>query len=372
MKKKYQVFVSSTYTDLRNERQIAVQSILSAGHIPAGMELFSAGDESQWEVIKRWIDESDIYLLLLGGRYGSIHPEKELSYIELEYDYAIEQNKPVFALVMNEDLLDSKVKEFGQEVFERHNHSKYVDFKEKVLSKMCKFYEDSKDIRIAIYETLRDFEERYSLLGWVSGRNIPDDSELKREIKELRATVDTLKIEKRELLTKLTSNKQQNSQMVDSSEDVYTRVDRILKVLNFSDAEEGGIIEWYEGEEDNPVRKVIYGLLDNFTAYYEFKDNSKNEFEWITFVSEDDSLSLQTILSDIRVYSIKLPISDVGYKFIIISNEFGPIDIDKMKSFFSSLNANILEEGIKVKFEVWNEEQIKEHEIKNLLTIDNL
>lgn len=67
--KKLQVFVSSTYTDLIQERQAAVQAILSAGHIPARMELFSAGDESQMTVIKRWIDESDVYLLILGSRY---------------------------------------------------------------------------------------------------------------------------------------------------------------------------------------------------------------------------------------------------------------------------------------------------------------
>jgi hypothetical protein len=43
-KKKLQVFVSSTYEDLKEERQVAVESILTAGHIPAGMELFAAGD----------------------------------------------------------------------------------------------------------------------------------------------------------------------------------------------------------------------------------------------------------------------------------------------------------------------------------------
>ena len=61
--KKLQIFVSSTYTDLIEERQAAVEAILSAGHIPAGMELFSAGYESQMTVIDRWIDESDVYLL---------------------------------------------------------------------------------------------------------------------------------------------------------------------------------------------------------------------------------------------------------------------------------------------------------------------
>ncbi|WP_051007944.1 DUF4062 domain-containing protein [Psychroflexus torquis] len=67
--KKLQVFISSTFIDLIEERQAAVQAVLSCGHIPAGMELFTAGDESQMKVIKRWIEESDVYLLILGGRY---------------------------------------------------------------------------------------------------------------------------------------------------------------------------------------------------------------------------------------------------------------------------------------------------------------
>ena len=79
MDKKLQIFISSTYIDLKEERQAAVQAILKAGHIPAGMELFTAGDKSQMETIKRWIDESDIYMLILGGRYGSIEPTTSLS-----------------------------------------------------------------------------------------------------------------------------------------------------------------------------------------------------------------------------------------------------------------------------------------------------
>ena len=84
--KKYQIFISSTYIDLIDERQAAVEAILQSGHIPAGMELFAASNQSQWEIIKKWIDESDIYMLILGGRYGSIEQTSGLSYTELEYN----------------------------------------------------------------------------------------------------------------------------------------------------------------------------------------------------------------------------------------------------------------------------------------------
>src|SRR5688500_877116 len=111
--KKLQIFVSSTYTDLIEERQAAVEAILSSGHIPAGMELFLAGDESQMTVIERWIDESDVYLLILGGRYGCIDPKTGKSYTHLEYEYAVKQGKPLFAVVISEKTLDEKVKLLG-------------------------------------------------------------------------------------------------------------------------------------------------------------------------------------------------------------------------------------------------------------------
>src|SRR6185369_10557571 len=153
-RKKLQVFVSSTFSDLIKERQAAVEAILAAGHIPAGMELFTAGDESQMEVIKQWIDESDVYLLILGGRYGSIEPKTGKSYTQLEYEYALTRNKPLFACVMKEEIIDARVREQGKGVLELENPNRLKEFRAEVLSKMSKFWEDSKDIKITVTESL--------------------------------------------------------------------------------------------------------------------------------------------------------------------------------------------------------------------------
>ena len=45
MDKKYQIFISSTYEDLKDERNAAVKTILTMDHIPIGMEMFNAGDD---------------------------------------------------------------------------------------------------------------------------------------------------------------------------------------------------------------------------------------------------------------------------------------------------------------------------------------
>ena len=128
MKKKLQVFVSSTYKDLKEERQAAVEAILDAGHIPAGMELFKAG-KSQMKTIYKWIDESDVYMLILGGRYGSIEEESGLSYTELEYKYALSKKMPVFAVVLEESFLFEKAASNGKyAVFEKDYSNKYKSF----------------------------------------------------------------------------------------------------------------------------------------------------------------------------------------------------------------------------------------------------
>lgn len=49
--KRYQVFVSSTYRDLTEERAAVIQAILNLEHLPAGMELFPAANDDQWTLI---------------------------------------------------------------------------------------------------------------------------------------------------------------------------------------------------------------------------------------------------------------------------------------------------------------------------------
>ncbi|WP_409295032.1 DUF4062 domain-containing protein [Pseudomonas sp. KCJK8670] len=185
MKRKFQIFVSSTYTDLIAERQSAVSAILKAGHIPAGMELFTAGDKSQMDTIKKWIDESDAYMLILGGRYGSIEPKSGISYTELEYDYAIEQEKPFFAIVINDIALEEKIKLYGSSQFEKENPQALKLFKEKVLSNISSFFSDEKDIKLAVHESLAEMASNRDLKGWIQADDVVDPKPLVEEIKKL-------------------------------------------------------------------------------------------------------------------------------------------------------------------------------------------
>src|SRR4030067_399075 len=98
MEKRYQVFVSSTFNDLQDERQEVMQALLELDCIPSGMELFPAANEDQWTLIKKVIDDCDYYIVVVGGRYGSIGPSG-ISYTEMEYRYALEKDRPIIAFL---------------------------------------------------------------------------------------------------------------------------------------------------------------------------------------------------------------------------------------------------------------------------------
>src|SRR5262245_2993045 len=255
--KRLQVFVSSTYSDLRAERQAAVEAILVAGHIPAGMELFTSGDESQMEVINRWIDESDVFLLILGGRYGSIEPRSGKSYTQLEYEYAVAKNKPLFACVIKETAIESRVREFGLQVIETDEQAKLRAFRFQVLSRMVRFWEDYKDIKITIGETLANFSRREELQGWIRASSHVDITGLVDEIARLSAENSRL----RELSS--TGVKIYKHWQAKEVQAIIASAKESITIVDSWYAEApslGGLIENQIGRESRKLKVTVYML----------------------------------------------------------------------------------------------------------------
>ena len=185
-KRKLQVFVSSTYTDLIEERQAAVEAILTAGHIPAGMELFAGKNVEQMNIIQRWIDESDVYLLLLGGRYGSIDEESGKSYTHLEYEYAKGVNKPIFVVVASDKYIDEQSRERGADaVMELKKREEYLQFKKQITGKYVKHWDSHPTLQLAIINTIHVLDREENLVGWVRGNEAVDTGAIAEELARL-------------------------------------------------------------------------------------------------------------------------------------------------------------------------------------------
>lgn len=193
MDKRYQVFISSTYTDLKDERDGIIKGILSLYHIPIGMEMFSAEDETQWNIIKRTIDESDYYILILGLRYGS-KTSDGISFTQKEYEYALETNKPIMSFIMEEnvslraDQRDddlSDIKAFRATVLDNDKMAKHWKTKEELIS------------HIIVALTMQIAQK--PAIGWVRANKVAGE--------ELLAEINELRKQNKELLEQLTSLK---------------------------------------------------------------------------------------------------------------------------------------------------------------------
>lgn len=168
--KKYQVFISSTYEDLKEERALVTQCLLDIGCIPVGMEQFPASGMSQMEYIKKMLADCDYYILILAGRYGS-RDSDGISFTEKEYDYAVSVGLPVMSFVVKDigQLQNSKCEQTdeGKESLKR--------FREKVCkNKMVKMYSSSAELQAAVAVSMNKCVKDFPAIGWIRANRSGD------------------------------------------------------------------------------------------------------------------------------------------------------------------------------------------------------
>lgn len=175
------MFVSSTYADLKEERQQVLQALMEMDCIPSGMELFPAADEEQWEFIKRVINDCDYYLLIIGGRYGSTTSDG-ISYTEKEFDYAVQIGLKVVALIHGSpDEIPFGKSEQNPELRER-----LLSFKDKVMNgRLVKFWKSCEELPGLVALSLTKTIKTYPAVGWVRANNVASEDILS-EINDLR------------------------------------------------------------------------------------------------------------------------------------------------------------------------------------------
>ena len=173
---RYQVFVSSTYEDLREERQQVTQAILEANSFPSGMELFPASDDNQWELIRRVIEECDYYVVIVGGRYGSVASSGK-SYTEMEYDYAVSCGIPVLGFV--KDNLEDIPAKFVES--DADKLQKLRTFREKVMSRSCRKFKDPHELGMLVMKSLMHEIRVRPQTGWVKASEARSPEDRRRE-----------------------------------------------------------------------------------------------------------------------------------------------------------------------------------------------
>jgi hypothetical protein len=178
---RYQVFISSTFSDLKDERADIFDVLMKLDCIPAGMEIFTAFDDETLEYIRRVIDQSDYYVLIIAGRYGSLSSDG-LSFTEKEYEYAVSKGIPVLAFIHGSP---DKI-EVGKTDKDPDKAARLQAFIDRVKQgRIVQFWNDSSELSKEVTVALAQTMKQKPGIGWVRA-NVPANVDVLAEINELR------------------------------------------------------------------------------------------------------------------------------------------------------------------------------------------
>jgi hypothetical protein len=125
----FNVFVSSTYRDLKEEREKVIEAVEKVCKA-IGMEKFLPDEKSTLEVCLENLKKCDIYVGIIGSSYGSIIPEnqlkevegenyekyKGLSFTHYEFRKAGELGIPRAVFIINEESKEDEISKFKREI----------------------------------------------------------------------------------------------------------------------------------------------------------------------------------------------------------------------------------------------------------------
>ena len=289
MDKRYQVFISSTFTDLKEERKIIIQNLLNAHYIPAGMEMFSASNDEQFKYIKKIIDTCDYYILIVGARYGSINPSTGLSYTEQEYDYALSKNIPILVFLHDDP--------YNLPYDKRDDKKEQLElFREKVSNgRMVKKWNTTIDLASNVIISLTELVSDNPQLGWSRG-NIEDTADLLAQINVLRIEKEKLEEELKRLENLIDQNNVKFESLA-RGEDTYIVIAKELFQGNYYDASIK--LSW------DDIFSTIGPYLFSYVNYIEFGIYLKNGIN----ATHDTEYNF---INDNCIQTIKIQLTSLG------------------------------------------------------------
>lgn len=184
--KRYQVFITTSGKEMQPERMVVSQTLI-------GMGFFSWGLEQRTPLstafARRQIDDCDYVLLLLGSQYGE-QSVSGVSYLHLEYIYAVTKQKPIIVFMHESpEFREPHLKEESTLLKEKFNEFRHQLQKE---VEQVVTYRTLRDLELAVRSYMPQMLERYPVVGWVRPQNI---QVLQDEIDRLKAKLAHVSVE---------------------------------------------------------------------------------------------------------------------------------------------------------------------------------
>ncbi|AQZ80461.1 hypothetical protein BUM88_01840 [Acinetobacter calcoaceticus] len=183
---RYQIFISTSGRDMQPERMVLSQTLVGMGFFAWGLEHRTPLTTT---LARRQIDECDYVILLLGSQYGE-QAISGVSYLSLEYEYALSQAKPIIVF-MHEQPENREI-----DLQETHPQlkDKFLAFRKKLLheAKHIFYFKTPRELELAVRLNIPLMVEQHIGQGWVPAHQA---QQLEDEIKLLKSKI--LQLEQR-------------------------------------------------------------------------------------------------------------------------------------------------------------------------------
>ena len=119
-------------------------------------------------------------MLIIGKRYGSIHPDTGISYTEMEYDYAISKGIPVLVFAIDNSVVDENNEMDAQ------RSQQLRSFREKAMgNRLVSIWKSADDLTGKVAIAIMKAKAEISRPGWQRGEDY-DEASFRRETMTLQ------------------------------------------------------------------------------------------------------------------------------------------------------------------------------------------
>lgn len=184
--KRYQVFISTSGSEMQPERIILSQTLVGMGFFSWGLE---QRNPLSTAFARRQIDDCDYVVILLGSQYGE-QSVSGVGYMHLEYIYAVTKQKPIIIFMHD----DPASREPSLHDAKAELREKFNDFRKLLQNEVDQVftYRSLRDLEMAVRLNMPQMLERYPVTGWVRPQNA---QALHDEIDQLKARIAQMEAE---------------------------------------------------------------------------------------------------------------------------------------------------------------------------------